>query len=220
MGLFTKKEPCPVCGEDVKGLFLVKIGDKKVLCKSCSKQVSMNKELLKNATPEYIREHLAYRQKNAEKYNLLRWDVQYTNIPGLKFGVDPSAGFFYLAHDDLHAEDNPVVFSFDQLTGYELYRSSKKVDDADTAGETSIETALSAMSGIVNLVRTNDTAKTDCFKLILTTTDPYWPEIELKINFFYDNLYGFNGYSPFDEQIKLMCQMFKHIIRKEQINIY
>ena len=30
MGLFSKKEPCPVCGEEVKGLFLVKIGGKQI----------------------------------------------------------------------------------------------------------------------------------------------------------------------------------------------
>lgn len=74
MGLFTKKEACPVCGGEVKGLFLTKIGDKKILCKKCSEPISMQEDLLKNATPEFIREHLEYRRKNAEKYALwLRW---------------------------------------------------------------------------------------------------------------------------------------------------
>lgn len=41
MGLFGKKEACPVCGGEVKGLFNKKIGDKKVLCKECSNQVWM-----------------------------------------------------------------------------------------------------------------------------------------------------------------------------------
>ena len=52
MGLFHKKEACPVCGGEVKGLFHKKIGGKKALCKDCSAQVSMAKELLKDATPE------------------------------------------------------------------------------------------------------------------------------------------------------------------------
>lgn len=72
----------------------------------------MNKELLKTATPEFIREHLAFRKQNAEKYNALHWDVQYTDIPGLKFGADLGAGFFCLSHDDLHTGENPLVFSF------------------------------------------------------------------------------------------------------------
>lgn len=221
MGLFSKKEVCPVCGGEVKGLFLTKIGDKKTLCKSCSKQISMNKGLLKTATPEFIREHLDYRKQNAEKYNSLRWDVQYTDIPGVKFGVDPGAGFFYLVHDDLHDEDNPLVFSFDQLTGYELYRATKKVDDADTPGDTPLESTLSALSGIANLVgKDDDQVRTDYFKLKLTISDPYWPELEIKITFFSDNLYGLNGYVAFDRQLTMICQMFKHIIRKEPVTIF
>lgn len=220
MGLFSKKELCPVCGGEVKGLFLTKIGDKKTLCKGCSKQISMNKRLLKTATPEFIKEHLDYRKKNAEKYAALRWDVQYTDVPGLKFGVDAGAGFFYLEHDDLHDEDNPVVFSFDQLTGYELYRSSRKVDDADTPGDTAIESTLSALSGIADLVKNEDEVKTDFFKLKLTVTDPYWPDLEIKITFFSDNLYGRNGYYAFDGQLIAICQFFKHVIRKEPVNIF
>ena len=68
MGLFGKKEACPVCGSEVKGLLNKKIADKKTLCKECSNQVSMTKELLKTATPEFMKAHLEYRQKNALKF--------------------------------------------------------------------------------------------------------------------------------------------------------
>lgn len=34
MGLFTKKEACPVCGGEVKGLFFTKIGDKRLCVKN------------------------------------------------------------------------------------------------------------------------------------------------------------------------------------------
>ena len=61
MGLFGKKDTCPVCGGEVKGLFNKKIGGKQTLCKECSDQVSMAKELLKNATPEFMKGHLEYR---------------------------------------------------------------------------------------------------------------------------------------------------------------
>lgn len=220
MGLFSKREPCPVCGGDVKGLFLTRIGDKKMLCRKCSDQVSMNKELLKTATPEFIRGHLAYRNKNAEKYDALRWNVRYTDVPGLKFGVDPGAGFFYMVHDDLHDEDNPLVFSFDQLTGYELYRAAKKVDDADIPGDTALESTLSSLSGIANVIRNDDEIRYDYFKLKLMFSDPYWPEMEIKIDFNIDKLYGLNGYVPFDRQLTMICQMFKHIIRKEPLNIF
>lgn len=218
MGLFSKNEACPVCGKDVKGLFLTKIGDKKTLCKDCSKQVSMNKGLLKTATPEFIREHLAYRRQNAETYGTLQWDVQYNDVPGLKVGVDPAAGFFYMIHDDLHDEDNPLVFSFDQLTGYELYRASKKLDDADVPGDTALESTLSALTGIARLAKNEH--QYDYFRLKLIISDPYWPELEIKINFSLDELYGWSGFTPFGRQFKTICQMFKHIIRKEPVDFF
>ena len=62
MGLFHKKEACPVCGGEVKGLFHKKIGGKKALCKDCSAQVSMAKELLKNTdwNNEIVSDKLGY----------------------------------------------------------------------------------------------------------------------------------------------------------------
>ncbi len=140
MGLFRKKEACPVCGGEVKGLFHKKIGGKKALCKDCSAQVSMAKELLKDATPEFIKEHLEYRRENALKYNELHWEAEY-DARGTKMGVDPGAGFLYLVDADMDDSDNPVVFSFDQITRYELYRLNQKVDDSDTPGATALESA-------------------------------------------------------------------------------
>ena len=62
MGLFHKKEACPICGGEVKGLFHKKIGGKKALCKDCSAQVSMAKELLKNTdwNNEIVSDKLGY----------------------------------------------------------------------------------------------------------------------------------------------------------------
>ena len=215
MGLFSKKDPCPVCGEDVKGLFLVKIAGKQALCKDCSRQISMNEELLKTATPDFIREHLAYRRKNAEQYATLHWAVEYKDVTGLKVGVDPQACCFYIVHDQLHDEDNPLVFSFDQLTGYELYRLNKKVDDADTPGETKLDTAMTFLADLSRLVK-KDTSDTDYFKLKLATTDPYWPEIFLKIYFTTNQMKGICGFAP---QMEAIGQLFKHIVRKEPVTI-
>lgn len=216
MGLFGKKEPCPVCGEEVKGLFLVKIGGKKTLCKDCSKQVSMREELLKNATPDFIQEHLEYRRTNAEKYNALHWDVEYTEVTGLKVGVALKEQCFYIVHDKLNDEDNPLVFSFDQLTGYELYRLNKKVDDADTPGVTALDTGMTFLADLGRLAK-RDSSNTDYFKLKLVTTDPYWPEIFVKIYFTTRQMKGMFGFAP---QMEAIGQLFKHIVRKEPVNIY
>lgn len=215
MGLFGKKEPCPVCGKEVKGLFLVKIGGKQTLCKDCSKQVSMSEELLKNATPDFIREHLEYRRKNVEKYNALHWDVEYTAVTGLKVGVALEEQCFYIVHDKLHDEDNPLVFSFEQLKDYELYRLNKKVDDANTPGITVLDTGITLLADITRLVK-KDSNDTSYFKLRLITTDPYWPEIFVKIYFTTSQMKGLFGFAP---ELEAIGQLFKHIVRKEPIII-
>lgn len=214
MGLFSKKDACPVCGGEVKGLFLIKIGDKQTLCKNCSKQISMNKSLLETATPEFIREHLDYRKKNAEKYASHNWSVKIHSIPGFQFGLDEAGKAIYLIHDDLHDnEDNPVVLSFDQLTGYELYRRKKKMDDMENTGPITLDTKLSAIGGIAQFAG-NKTASAESFQLKLTTTDPYWKEMDIKIDFTSTQLHGLGGFA---KDMRQVCQIIKNIIRKEPI---
>ena len=152
MGLFGKKEACPVCGGEVKGLLNKRIAGKKTLCKDCSNQVSMAKELLKNATPEFMKEHLEYRRKNALKYNALRWDAVY-DVRGIKVGVDAGAGFLYIREVDMDDFDNPVVFSFEQIVRFELYRLNKCVDDSDTPGSTALESTLSALASMAKIIK-------------------------------------------------------------------
>jgi len=212
MGLFGKKEACPVCGGEVKGLLNKKIADKKTLCKECSNQVSMTKELLKQATPEFMKEHLAYRQKNALKFNALRWDAVY-DARGTKLGVDAGAGFLYIRDADMDDFDNPVVFSFDQITRYELYRLNKCVDNSDTPGPTALESNLSAFVSIAKILD-KDRKSQDFFRLVITTTEPYWPELAFKIHFDSpDDIYGFCGFGPDLERI---CQVLKCAVRKEK----
>lgn len=219
MGLFSKKEACPVCGGEVKGLFLVKIGGKKTLCKNCSEQISMHKELLETATPEFIREHLDYRRKNAENYAAHSWTVQFTGIPGFKMGVDEAGRAIYLIHDTLRDEDNPVVFSFDQLTGYELCRRKKKLDGMEDTGAIVLETGLSALAGVARAINRDNSSSADSFHLKLTTTDPYWKEMDLKISFTDSQLYGTIGFGGFAEEFKQVCQILKSIIRKQPLHM-
>ena len=215
MGLFHKKEACPVCGGEVKGLFHKKIGGKKALCKDCSAQVSMTKELLKDATPEFIKEHLGYRRENALKYNALHWEAEY-DARGTKMGVDPGAGFLYLVDAAMDDSDNPVVFSFDQITRYELYRLNQKVDDSDTPGATALESTLSALSGIAKILD-KDKNSNDYFRLLITTTEPYWPKLKLEIYFNSpDDIYGFGG---FGNDLERMCQVLKSAARREPVSM-
>lgn len=218
MGLFSKKEACPVCGGEVKGLFLVKIGDKKTLCKDCSKQVSMSRDLLESATPEFVKKHLEYRRANAEKYATHNWTTKVTSILGFEFGLDEPGQAIYLVHDSLHDEDNPVVFSFDQITGYEMLRGKKKLDGMEDTGDIALETGLSALGGIARAISSDKSSSADSFHLKLTTTDPYWKNIDIKITFTHDQLYGTFGVGGFDEDWKMVCQIIKSIIRRQPLS--
>ena len=40
MGLFSKKDPCPICGGVVKGLFPTKV-EGQAICKECSKNIDL-----------------------------------------------------------------------------------------------------------------------------------------------------------------------------------
>lgn len=214
MGLFSKKEPCPICGGAAKGLFLAKIADKKILCSSCTEQISMSKELLKTATPDFVRTHMEYRRKNAERYAAARWDAELEAL-GMKVGVDLEQKILYLSHIDLDNKENPSVFAFDQITGYELYRLKKLVDSADDPGETALESTLSALSGLVKLAGKGSNS-TDTMTLRLTTTDPYWPEIELKFINPDTDLYGVGGSY---KEMERICQVFKRAARREPVRI-
>lgn len=215
MGLFGKKEACPVCGGEVKGLFPKKIGGKKALCKECSAQVSMAPELLKNATPEFVQEHLAYRRKNAERYHDLHWAAKYV-ARGVSMGVDPEAGCLYLVDSDMDDHENPVVFDFGQITHYELYRMKQKLDETESTEDVHLETNFSLLGTISRLA--NDKNRNEHFSIILKTTEPYWPELELRVNFDSpDDIHGFTG---FGEDLKKMCRVLKNASRKEPVLLY
>ena len=215
MGLFSQKEPCPICGGKVKGLSLVKIGGKKTLCKDCSRQVSMSRDLLESATPEFIQKHLEYRRKNAEKYAVHNWTVKITAITGLQFGMDEAGRAIYLIHDDLHDdEENPVVLDFDQITGYELLRRKKKLDGMENTGYISLETGMSALGNLARLASGEKSTAVDSFHLKLTTTEPYWKDIDLKIEFTASQLNGLGGFAG---EMKQVCQIIKNIIRKQPV---
>jgi len=132
-------------------------------------------------------------------------------------GVDAGAGFLYIRDANMDDFDNPVVFSFDQITHYELYRLNKKVDDSDTPGPTPLESTLSAVVSIAKILD-KDKNSQDFFRLVITTTEPYWPELEFKIRFDSpDDVHGFGG---FGGDLERMCQVLKHAVRKEQVVLY
>ncbi len=215
MGLFSKKEACPVCGGEVKGLFLKKIADKKTLCKTCSKAISMEDELLKNAQADFVKTHIAYRKENAALYATTDWEAKYRAI-SLHIGVNREKELIFISHSQMDNEDNPTVLSFDEITGYELYKMKTKLDDATEPGDTPLETTLGALGAIVSLASSKDSNNSSYYILKLDTTNEYWPQIKLKLTFTDNQMFGPLGDH---NQMRAICQAFKRIVRKEAVEL-
>jgi len=63
MGLFGRKEACPICGGTVKGLLPTKV-EGQALCKECSKSIDLPDGALYNMTLADYRDYLVFRQQN------------------------------------------------------------------------------------------------------------------------------------------------------------
>ena len=57
MGLFGKKQECPICGEPTPRLLPTEI-EGQPICKECSKKASMQRQILEKITLEEYKEHL------------------------------------------------------------------------------------------------------------------------------------------------------------------
>ena len=55
MGLFGKKDPCPICGNQVKGLLPTKV-EGQAICKECSKSIDLPDGALNRMTISDVRE--------------------------------------------------------------------------------------------------------------------------------------------------------------------
>jgi len=74
MGLFTKKEPCAICGGKVKGLFPWKV-EGQLVCNDCYGRVDLPDDYVNNMTMEEFRAYRQYREENAklkEKFQIKR----------------------------------------------------------------------------------------------------------------------------------------------------
>lgn len=86
------------------------------------------------------------------------------------------------------------------------------MDDLETTGSIALESGWSALEGAAKMINKDDSTSYDYFRLRLTTTDPYWSKIDLKIDFSSDELYGMNGFS---NELVEVCRLIKSNIHKE-----
>ncbi|MCD7921069.1 MAG: DUF4428 domain-containing protein [Clostridiales bacterium] len=131
MGLFTKKDVCPVCGKKIKGDVLVKIRDNVALCQSCSAMINMDTVLIPNQTVEDIKEHLNYREKNMDKF--IRFEpTQEVKAGATVLYVDEPAKLWYCTRNK--KEKNPPIFAYGELSGMQYLEDGQPVENEEKTG--------------------------------------------------------------------------------------
>ena len=68
MGLFSKKDPCAICGGKVKALFPYKIGGQ-LICNDCHGVTDLPDDAEKQMTIDDFREYMTFREENAQLKN-------------------------------------------------------------------------------------------------------------------------------------------------------
>lgn len=131
MGLFTKKDVCPVCGRKIKGDVLVKIRDNVALCQNCSAMINMDTALIPNQTAEDIKEHLDYREKNMDKF--IRFEpTQEVKAGATVLYVDELAKLWYCSRN--RKEKNPPIFAYSELSGMQYLEDGQPAETEEKTG--------------------------------------------------------------------------------------
>ncbi|MCD7981906.1 MAG: hypothetical protein LUF32_06280 [Clostridiales bacterium] len=131
MGLFGKKDVCPVCGKRIKGDVLLRIKDNVEICASCSSMVSMDAAMIPNQTADDIREHLKYRERNLDRF--IRFEpTQEAKAGNFILYVDGPAGLWYCTKNK--RDGNPPIFAFDEMSGMEYLEDGQPVEEEEKKG--------------------------------------------------------------------------------------
>lgn len=115
MGLFTKKELCPICGGEVKGLFPRKIEGHPV-CKICYGEVDLPQETLDHMTVEEFKGYMHFREEN------IQLKQQFKTTRQVDFGWLDDKFLFDMEHRLLcmNKKLKGTVFEGGQITSFEI----------------------------------------------------------------------------------------------------
>ncbi len=129
MGIFSKKEVCPVCGRTIRGDVRTKIKDNVELCPNCSAQIEMDAALLPTMTPEDIKAHLAYREENRQMMGEFT-KTRSAEAGSYRLRVDEERQLWYFTND--RRDSNPPLFSFSAVKTAVYLENGEPAEDLQT----------------------------------------------------------------------------------------
>lgn len=166
MGLFGRKEICPVCGKRIKGDVLIRIRDNVSLCRDCSAMVNMDAALIPLQSVEDIKEHLKYRRENLERFE--RFQTTWEAKAGSSFFcVDEFQKIWYCTRN--RRDRNPPVFSYDAIVGFQY------LEDGQAAAEEEKKGVLDALFG-----EKKDPVSLHSMKIHIDLDNPYTRSIDIE----------------------------------------
>lgn len=129
MGLFSKKDPCAICGGKVKGIFPAKI-DGQYVCSDCYGIVDLPGDTLNHMNINGFRGYMAFREEN----NLLREQFQTTQQ--VDFGWLDTKFLFDIPHRlfcmDKHL--NKTIFEGKQIRSFRITEDSSPLFEGSASG--------------------------------------------------------------------------------------
>lgn len=115
MGLFTNKDKaCPICGNGTPRLFATKI-EGTPICSDCNNKILADQGIVDNWTIADLKEHLAYRSEN--KKLVENFTPTRTVTHEREMVIDDVNQLFYFKS---WIEDNPPVFKFSDIAGFNI----------------------------------------------------------------------------------------------------
>ena len=110
-GMFDKKI-CAICGNEIKFLGNRKLEDGS-MCKDCASRLSPFLADRRGSTVAEIREHLAWRDRNAQELRSISPTRVFGTSPRLY--LDENAGKFFVSGSERWRETNPDLIGLDQV---------------------------------------------------------------------------------------------------------
>lgn len=183
MGLFTNKDKaCPICGNGTPRLLATKI-EGQPICSNCNDKILADNGMVDNWTLEDLKEHLAYRSENKKLVESFTPTRTVTHERDMV--IDDAHQLFYFKNWTV---DNPPVFKFSDITGFNIqlgydtvetwYKGMERTPYQPTSN--GLLAGISALASIAGVDKSDkDESVYDNLKVTLQIDTPYLHEYEL-----------------------------------------
>lgn len=179
---FGTKKLCPICGNDVKGVFKIKIKDKVAICAECRSKSDMDYALFALQSADDMKRHFEYREENKKEFE----DFNVTRelkVGGYYFREDANKKLWYYSAGAKPV--NPPLYRYDEIAGYEYTENGETVTKGGIGGAVIGGALFGATGAIVGSAASKKKSKTEITTMTvrLSLTNPYHNSLEFIFHF-------------------------------------